>query len=479
MFAPRVVKPKSVPPQRSAVAARRSDQAAVTQRQLLQRTISNQATLRLLARRAGATSNASGPIQAKLKIGAVNDPLEHEADHVADRVRRMPAPEVSVAAALRQVSRKCADCEEEKLQRKSAGPQAASSEAPAIVHQELCSPGQPLDAATRACLEPRFGQDFSGVRVHTDGRAARSAQAVDSLAYTVGRNIVFASGQYRPRSIVGQRLIAHELTHVVQQGAAHRLAPRAYGLRLRSEGANQVGPPLLSPHTATQTLQRTPARKVDCASTAPLRLPSGDKIDDPVGVITAAEQRANELLDEAIVALDSTRRRILAGSPVGWPAISDALGFGLELMGLDPNSERVWRGTGGGTAALLLLRLRWIRGEIGSGSFFFTCLGPERDTAGNFLCGSRTETATEVVIKQPAIAATDRFHIYLCEPFWNSGLEEQADTIIHESAHTFGTFIEDERARGPHVAACYARFTAIVGGSPGDQRKDLCPDPPD
>jgi hypothetical protein len=196
-----------------------------------------------------------------------------------------------------------------------------------------------------------------------------------------------------------------------------------------------------------------------------------------VGVITAAEQRANELLDEAIVALDSTRRRILGGSPVGWPTISDNLGFGLELMGLDPHSERVWRGTGSGTAALLLLRLRWIRREIGSGSFFFTCLGPEKDTSGAFLCGSRTETPTEVVIKEPATARVDRFHIYLCEPFWNDKPEEQADTIIHETAHTFGTFIEDERTRGPQVAACYARFAAILGGSQGE--KDLCPDPPD
>ena len=160
----------------------------------------------------------SGPIQAKLKVGAVNDPLEHEADRVADRVMRMPAPEVSVVAAPAQVSRKCAECEEEeKLQRKSAGPQAASSEAPASVHEVLRSPGQPLDAATRGFFEPRFEQDFSAVRVHTGTSAERSARDVNANAYTVGHNMVFGAGRFAPGMHEGRRLLAHELAHVVQQ----------------------------------------------------------------------------------------------------------------------------------------------------------------------------------------------------------------------------------------------------------------------
>jgi hypothetical protein len=162
------------------------------------------------------------PIQAKLKVGAVNDPLEREADVVADQVMRMPTPQVALGSAPPQLSRKCAGCEEEeKLQRKEVGPQAAS-EAAASVHEVLRSPGQPLDAATRAYFEPRFGQDFSQVRVHTDARAAESARAVNALAYTAGRNVVFAAGQYSPNSNAGQQLIAHELAHVLQQsnGAA-------------------------------------------------------------------------------------------------------------------------------------------------------------------------------------------------------------------------------------------------------------------
>ncbi len=86
------------------------------------------------------------------------------------------------------------------------------------VHEVLRSPGQPLDATTRAFMEPHFGHDFSGVRVHTDVKAAESARAVNALAYTVGSDVVFGNGHYVPQSNEGRRLMAHELTHVVQQG---------------------------------------------------------------------------------------------------------------------------------------------------------------------------------------------------------------------------------------------------------------------
>ena len=95
--------------------------------------------------------------------------------------------------------------------------------APPIVHDVLSSPGQPLDPATRSFMEPRFSHDFSGVRVHTDGRAAASAREVSANAYTVGPNIVFGAGQFAPGTHEGRRLIAHELTHVVQQIGAERV----------------------------------------------------------------------------------------------------------------------------------------------------------------------------------------------------------------------------------------------------------------
>ncbi len=93
-------------------------------------------------------------------------------------------------------------------------------DAPLIVHEVLRSPGQPLDPATRAYFEPRFGYDFSRVRVHTDAKAAKSARAVNALAYSVGRDIVFGMGSYSPGTAADRRLLAHELTHVVQQTGA-------------------------------------------------------------------------------------------------------------------------------------------------------------------------------------------------------------------------------------------------------------------
>ena len=113
----------------------------------------------------------------------------------------------------------CKECKANKglLQRKPAN-ESSASEVPPIVHEVVRSPGQPLDPATRAFFEPRFGYDFSQVMVHTNAKAAESARAVNALAYTVERNIVLGSGQYAPGTDEGRHLLAHELSHVVQQG---------------------------------------------------------------------------------------------------------------------------------------------------------------------------------------------------------------------------------------------------------------------
>ncbi len=122
----------------------------------------------------------------------------------------------------------CDECGKKRdIQRRRAHASERAStneEAPPIVHETLRSSGQPLDAATRSLMESRFGHDFSRVRVHTDSRAAESARAVNALAYTVGRDVVFGTNQYAPQTSVGRKLLAHELTHVVQQGAGTRRA---------------------------------------------------------------------------------------------------------------------------------------------------------------------------------------------------------------------------------------------------------------
>jgi hypothetical protein len=110
----------------------------------------------------------------------------------------------------------CSECSRKRLQRKPAGNPRPGS-APPVVHEVLSSPGLPLDNPTRNMFEPRFGRDFGRVRIHTDEKAAGSASAVNALAYTVGNHVVFASGQYRPAAPLGQKLLAHELAHVLQQ----------------------------------------------------------------------------------------------------------------------------------------------------------------------------------------------------------------------------------------------------------------------
>jgi uncharacterized protein DUF4157 len=128
----------------------------------------------------------------------------------------------------------CSECQEkreEMLRRSAAGP--APGMAPPIVHRVLGSAGRTLDRATRNFLEPRFGRDFSQVRIHTDGEAGRSAQAVSAQAYTVRNHIVFGANRYSPHTPEGRKLLMHEVAHVVQQEGAGR----------ESNGQLRVGAP--------------------------------------------------------------------------------------------------------------------------------------------------------------------------------------------------------------------------------------------
>ena len=145
-------------------------------------------------------------IQPRLAVNTVGDPYEIEADRVADQVMRMPdtAAPASGAAALSPTT----------------AAHVSGSEAPAIVHRALQQSGRPLERETRSFMEARFGRDFGGVRIHDDGVSSASASAIGALAYTAGNHVVFRSGRYAPATPGGRRLLAHELAHVVQQGAA-------------------------------------------------------------------------------------------------------------------------------------------------------------------------------------------------------------------------------------------------------------------
>ncbi len=183
--------------------------------------------------------NASLKIQPKLKIGAPNDKYEQEADRVADQVMSMPEPaaqrqpleedeeeiqtkplagKITPLIQRQEIPEEGED--EELLQVKTIGDKTSevTSQIGSDI-QSLQGDGQPLSESERSFFEPRFGTDFSSVRVHTDTRAASVARSVNARAFTLGRDVVFGTGQYLPSNKAGRHLMAHELTHVVQQGS--------------------------------------------------------------------------------------------------------------------------------------------------------------------------------------------------------------------------------------------------------------------
>lgn len=170
-----------------------------------------------------------GTFQAKLAVSPPDDPLEREAEEVTNRVMRAPAPaprRKCACGASSSADGECEECRTKRLtetngaaiiQRRATTTATNSGVAVSTVHQTLSGSGRPLDAGVRTDMEGRFGRHLGDVRIHTDLQAAASARAVNARAYTRGNRIVFGSGQYAPGSESGRRLLAHELTHVLQQ----------------------------------------------------------------------------------------------------------------------------------------------------------------------------------------------------------------------------------------------------------------------
>lgn len=170
-------------------------------------------------------------LQAKLTIGASNDPLEQEADRLADQV--LAAPLNSAVSGARP-----------RIQRYAGQATGGTDTAPASVYRVLASSGRPLEPALKQDMEQRFGHDFSRVRVHSGGAAEQSARDLNAHAYTVGNNVVFGAGQFAPETHGGRRLLAHELTHVVQQSAdtENEILPRIPTSNLGENESDTVSP---------------------------------------------------------------------------------------------------------------------------------------------------------------------------------------------------------------------------------------------
>lgn len=158
----------------------------------------------------------TGTIRARLTINQPGDRYEQEADRVAERVMRMPdpaAPVVRPSGEPPAVQRLCTECEEQLHRKEASGAEVVGSD-----FQHPRDGGRPLPDTDQGFFEPRFGRDFSQVRVHTGPAAGEAARSVGALAYTMGSDVVFGEGQYRPGTEGGRKLLAHELAHVIQQG---------------------------------------------------------------------------------------------------------------------------------------------------------------------------------------------------------------------------------------------------------------------
>ena len=219
----------------------------------------------------------------------------------------------------------CEECRKKKLQRRAADFREMAG-VPPIVEEVLDSTGQPLDRATRDFMEPRFGHDFSQVRVHIDPKASESARAVNAHAYTVGHNVVFASGQYAPGKKSGQKLLAHELTHVVQQRKMNSAAPQAkleigpandsleqeadrFAEKVAGVSATATATPPNpsgSPGNSSRALlQRAPADQ-SVPVTAPQTAASGLIVEDDVQELKDGQMHKTEFLDKLHAEVCST-----------------------------------------------------------------------------------------------------------------------------------------------------------------------------
>jgi Domain of unknown function (DUF4157) len=354
---------------------------------------------------------------------------------VADQVMRMPAPVVQrQCAACASGGQPCPACEQEepiRVSRKAQG--ATGSDASASVGSVIRSPGQPLAASTRAFFEPRFGQNLSHVRVHTDQEAQQSARDVSALAYTVGSHVVFGAERYAPGTPDGQRLLAHELTHVFQQAGSD------------TQGAMQV--------------QRTVA-STNCAAGA------NSAPADPTATLTALEARAVGLAQAAgiLAAAGSAAATMgidISSHPVG---LAFAARFGLPPAVRGGFQNRFTGRTRPTFDEALSEELERVSGRLQSIADLYS--GPMRYRC---IAGTTTFAGCDTHCRNRAASACEGVRvIFLCPTFWGiAGPERQALLLIHEGAHVrFGnpSHSVSGRLRNFRHPECLASFVADLFG---------------
>lgn len=205
-------------------------------------------------------------IQRKATVSSPGDPLERQADKVADEVMRMaePARISSAPASIQHARAACEDEEKKTIQTERAPSAQSGAEVDTVAAVRGAERGgEPLPKAVRDFFEPRFRHDFSRVRVHTGGEAADAARSVQARAYTIGRDIVFGTGAYAPTTAEGKRLLAHELTHVIQQGTVPTGALHDPAEAARDAGV-AGGPDVVPARQSGGTVQREPEDLKKC-----------------------------------------------------------------------------------------------------------------------------------------------------------------------------------------------------------------------
>jgi hypothetical protein len=382
-------------------------------------------------------------------------------------------------------SGECAECEKKSatLQRRSTSDVAVPA-VPPIVHDVLRSPGQPLDASTRAFFEPRFGHDFSRVRIHSGERAAESAAAVNALAYAAGPRIVFAQGQYRPGTPAGRELLAHELTHVAQQqgatGSVSRIGDANGPLERTAEAtAKDVlagnRPSTVAALPFTGALHRK-VGSVTCPANvfgAPADPKAALERIDPMALDLATRTATKVAADattvkSGIAAAESSATFLEYRDHFGLPN-KVGTGFLNRLTGIVRPTQVV---AASEELTILFRRFQLVE-KLFQGIVNYRCPGNDPDCAGGDAFSSRGDTT-----------------ISLCAGFWGFARDdERAAILVHEGLHVvFGPdspgkpqgAIEEGQQRGPgrnfNVAGCYEFIVDSVGG--GINSNATCPPVP-
>jgi len=349
---------------------------------------------------------------------------------------------------------KCEECEKKGnlLQRKSNS-RSDPTEVPPIVHEVLNSPGQPLDPATRAFMEPRFGHDFSQVRVHTDGKAAESARVVNAMAYTVGRDIVLDAGPYAPDATEGKKLLAHELVHVIQQSNNASETPK--GISNPRDKHEQEA------NSVVENLERGEGmRSISHSSGLMLnRLIRRSLVACPIAQNPFnTDQRADVLLNNAINRINTAQifRAILPTDP----DVVDVSNAMRTAFRLDPTNPDNWtQGAPHFGLPLIRRRLEIARNYINSVVFTVNCVA---GGAGHVIPGcaaGNCNPGTEAFSCQVNPTSID-----LCPLFWTRSLNQRGRVWAHEVFHINFGFIDDWGQPDRANAHCYAQFMALLNG---------------